>query len=208
MNRSVESNRANCIFRRTIRFQCHRLGELSPSLKLFSGNRTSGYQIRALDECFLERRLTNSIELNRGHGTSIQFSNGSCFPSFLLPFFPPPYLLSTSNRRCSFPREQRSPTPVLETTHFMQRGRRANWMSKRSQASRHSDPASNTVAAYSIDFPSSLWEWTMVAVRIPDGWDPRFVSLGIERLFLFSSRYRACVVERSREACVRERERR
>lgn len=27
-------------------------------------------------------------------------------------------------------------------------------------------------------------------------------------LFLFSSRYRACVVERNREACVRERERR
>ena len=102
MNRSVESNRANCICRRTIRSQCHRPGELSPSLKIFSGNRTSAYQIRGLDECFLERRLTNSIELNRGTEPAFRFPNGSCLLSFLLSFLPPRYLLSASNRRCSF----------------------------------------------------------------------------------------------------------
>ena len=206
MNRSVESNRANCIFRRTIRFQCHRLGELSPSLKLFSGNRTSAYQIRALDECFLERRLTNSIELNRSTETAVlERFLFSFFPSFLPPTFCRPATDDALSARTKIT-SARSRNDAFYVA--VSRGRRANWMSKRSQASRHSDPASNTVAVYSIDFPSSLCEWTMVAVRIPDGWDPRFVSLGIERLFLFSSRYRACVVERSREACVRERERR
>ena len=147
------------------------------------------------------------------HGTSIRFSNGSCFPSILLYFFPsflPSTFCQSATDDALSARTKITSARSRNDAFYVavSRGRRANWTSKRSQASRHSDPASNTIAAYSIDFPSSLCEWTMVAVRIPDGWDPRFVSLVIERLFLFSSRYRACVVERSREACVRERERR